>query len=336
MKKRIAVPLSCLFVALAATAGLLAILAQASRAATIPAVERPTTREFRVDSAPADPSSGGFTVTPASLSVTVLPSDTVVRVLTVSRLTDGAPGTCDGHFEISGTHLVRRLYRDTYCKQSQTVYVTSIGLSIVWFVHSSLFYEVGEAVPLHDGETGITDFTSTDDDPEYDVVVSRFTDGINNCTVIAYDLLDEDGLPHGGGSFMKSEGRAFRTDSDLIGHSIDVIRRDVTDLTVQSAGGHWVDYSFDVAWSFWEYSSPGPYWMWAGPAFGDLEVGESQQVSVTFAATELMSGTTALPHGVYSATLLIDPGADCAPPISVPVTMEVREPSFLYLPLVVK
>lgn len=251
-------------------------------------------------------------------------------------MTDGKPGVCSGHFEISGTHMVRRLYQDTYSRQSQSMYVDAIKLSIVSHNGLSTSYKVGDEIPLHDGDTGITDFTATDD-PQFANAVSKFTDGVNEWIAIKWDLLDDLGYPHGGGSAMKGESSAFHTGSDLVGHSIDMMRRDVTGLTIQPTGGDHVDYSFDVTWSFWEYPTVySPYWMWVSPAFDDLGVGISQRVTVTFSAMELMSGTTALLPGVYTSTLLIDPGESRAPPILVPVTMVVAEPYFIYLPIVTK
>ena len=93
MKKGIMILSTCILMALVATGGLLLVLSRTALAARMPGDEETTSRAVATtNSALAYPSSGGFTVTPPSLFVTVHPSTTLVRVFTITRETDGAPG----------------------------------------------------------------------------------------------------------------------------------------------------------------------------------------------------------------------------------------------------
>jgi len=275
--------------------------------------------------------SGGFIVAPAPLTVTVSPCEPFAQPFTIVRRRDISTNRCSGHLEFSGAQVVRRLYEDVLSKQSDVGSAATLLLSVVsydgvGYDNIDAFCKLGDSVPVQSDSARVTDFTAADGS-QFTEVVDKFTDGVSERLVLDYDLLDSEGWPRGGGNSMTDESRQFQTSSDLVGYSIDLIRRDVTHLSLPTTADE-KGYSFNVTWSFWEYPEYSDLrWMWIGPAFIDLKVFQTQQVTVTFDAGARMPGGTALSPGIYTSTIVIDPGEDCVSPILLPVTMIVSDES---------
>ncbi len=291
------------FISLLTTLGLLNLPQASAQAASVARGDAP--------GIPRQSLSSGFAVTPTALTVSLVANSSINIPLTVTRETSGTLGSCTGHYEITETELISRALFEAPLAITATQSVASVQLTLsTW--NNEYGYVIGDGPVFHNGETGVTDFTAANE-PDFDQVVAKFTDGVNEGIMAGWDYFDGGGGPAGGGFAYGDESWAFQTDSDLIGHKINLIRRDVKQLVLQSAQAH-----FEVIWSIWGR----PFfsrWLQFSPKSGDLAVGESQLVSVTFSAANMAPG-------IYTTSLTLDPGQTCGTPIGIPVSMSIPEP----------
>ncbi len=302
MKMFIAIITCC--VSLIITLGLLNVLNPVARAAPIAIEETP------VVSGPV--SASGFVVTSTALNVRLEPDSNILVPLTVTRESAGTSGNCTGHYAITETEAISHvLYQHTLTRTvPQNVVVVQLRL-LSWNADGA-GNALGDSPLLHNGETGLADFTAANE-PDFDAVVAKFTDGVLDAIAMDYGYFDNQGHALGGGSYLTGEYWAFRTGSDLFGYQIDMIRRDVKQLVLQSASAN-----FEVDWSIWGRRLFS-HWLQFSPGSGTLAVGQSQVVSVALSAVDMQPG-------LYTTTLMLDPGQTCDAPISIPVSMTVSEP----------
>jgi hypothetical protein len=251
-------------------------------------------------------SSGGFTVSPESISIDVAQETTATAYLTISRVTDGSPGGCDGAFEIARNQPTLQKLSEHNDHYSHTYRIGSITLEMI-----NVEY-LGEEQRLYNGDTGVTQFTAANE-VHFNSVVTVLTNGVNDGIGIGYETYNLQGDHSGGGVSVTSESYLFHMNPDFAGYTIQYIQRDVKTLSISSAG-----YSYDVNWSIWGYP-PEATWVQLDPTSGTLEVGSDQLIAVTLDASGYEPGE-------YQTTLEFDPGSSCGEPILIPVTMHVFVP----------
>ncbi len=217
---------------------------------------------------------------------------------------------CTGEFEIRNLSLVQKLYEARHSGENDSV-LDSVLIGIAAYDEINV-HTIGDERSLFDGDTGRTNFHAGNE-PDFLSAANRFTDGVSNWVVLNTIFVQEN--KHQGGSSQGiSESEYFQAETDLSGHTIDLIRRDVHKLIIQPTY-----YVFDVTWSFWEYTDQNnDTWVQITPYHGVIASATIQEIQVSFNSANLSPG-------VYTADLLVDFGKACKLPVSIPVTMTVEQ-----------
>jgi hypothetical protein len=251
-------------------------------------------------------SSGGFTISPESILIDVAQGTTAIEYLTITRVTDGSPGNCDGAFEIAQTQPALQKLSE---HGDHNTHTNSTGSIILYISNGE---SLGEEQRLYNGDTGVTQFTAANE-VHFNSVVAVLTNGVNDGFAFGHIAYYPNGNWNGSGVFVGSESYFFQMNPDFAGYTIQYIQRDVTTLSLSSSG-----YTYDVMWSIWGYPSEAT-WVQLDPTSGTLEVGSDQLIAVTLDASGYEPGE-------YQTALEFDPGPSCGEPILIPVTMHVFVP----------
>jgi len=259
----------------------------------------------------ASPSSDSdsFHLSLSSLSITIPTDSSATLSFMISRTGNNADSMCTGTFKIIDLSQVHKLYEERYSAENDSV-LDGILIGLTAYDEKTA-HTIGDESPLFDGDKGLSNFNAGNE-PDFLSVANRFTDGVNDWVVLNTIFLQKDGH-QGGSSKGISESTYFQTESDLVGHSVDLIQRDIHNLTIQPDY-----YSFDVTWSYWEYTGPNKdTWIQFAPHDGTIAPSANQEIIVSFNSANLLPG-------IYNTDLLVDFGRGCRQPISIPAIMTVN------------
>lgn len=230
----------------------------------------------------------------------------------INHVADEGRNLCTGHYEITDMTQLRKVHEASYTGENNSR-VKGLWIGLVASDGQNTNHEIGDETPLYDGNVGKTYFNLVTE-PQFRQVANRFTDGVSDWVVLSATFLDMNDHTNGGSSQGDPEWHYFGTESDLTGHAIKLIRRDISKLIIQPDY-----YYYDVTWSFWESKEPDEnHWLYISPTTGTLNPGESQTIQVTFSSN-------ALEPGQYITELLVDYGENCSAPTTIPVTLTVLE-----------
>jgi hypothetical protein len=263
-------------------------------------------------SIPLQVTSDPFELTINSLSME-LAQDTLSSIsFKINHSTSEGNNLCTGQYEITDMTQLRMVHEASYTGENNSQ-VKGLWIGLVAGDGQNANHEIGDETPLYDGNVGKTYFNLVTE-PQFRQVANRFTDGVSDWVVLSTTFLDINDHMNGGSSQGIPEWHFFETDTDLTGHQIKLIRRDISKLIIQPDY-----YHYDVTWSFWEPKEPDEsYWLHITPTTGTLNPGESQTIQVEFSSHSLESGQ-------YMTELLVDYGENCSAPITIPVRLTVVE-----------
>jgi hypothetical protein len=156
-----------------------------------------------------------------------------------------AGGILDPDADATGAMCAEERLLSTYSSTAGGSHVGSFPAASILLRTASLDHVIGEAIPLMNGELGITEFRF-EDDPEFAAVVASLTDAVPDNLYVGYRLQPDgpgSATPHG--------------DAALASTRVTMFRRDVRLLEIAPTRmSTWTDLTMDTTWEVWGCTLP--------------------------------------------------------------------------------